>query len=192
MSRSVKRRKRKIKRRCPPVDPRWKKKFNRRKRNLIYKNLERRIGISKAVELAGITVRTYRQWMEKGKDKRNPVHRHFRYRVKKIMAQAEIEALDIIRKAAEGGNKIIETKVSTGPKGTETTRTWKVAAPQWTAAAWFLERCHKERYSRDAKDPEKEKSAEEQAGEIKKAADALFDSVPVNEDDVDLPEDMPD
>lgn len=143
-------------------------------------------------ELSGISFSTYRTWMKKGEEIRNPVHRRFRYKVKQIIAQNEQEALDIIRKAAAGGAKVVETKVVVGPKGTETTRAWKTAMPTWQAAAWYLERRHRDEYSRDSIPESAKKSIEEQASEVKEAFDALNSTIQTEAPDVCLPEDMPD
>ena len=129
--------------------------------------------------------------MKKGNDIRNPVHRRFRFKVKQIGAQNEREALDIIRKAAGGGAKVVETKVVVGPRGAETTRIVKAALPIWQAAAWFLERRHRDDYGRDALPESMKKSAEEQAKEVKDALDALYKSVPLSDEDIEMPDDMP-
>jgi hypothetical protein len=146
----------------------------------------------RVVELAGISYEIYRKWLEIGKNKKtHPVHYHFRKRIKEIIANNEQEALDIIRAAAKGGSRIVETSVLVGPKGTETRRTWKEQLPQWTAAAWYLERRHREDYGRDAIPEDQRKSAEEQAQEIRAAYDSLMQSVPVEDPLDELPEDMP-
>ena len=94
----------------------------------------------------------------------------------------EYESLDIIRKAARGGGRIVETKITVGPKGREITKTRRTQSPNWQAAAWWLERRYKEDYGRDPLDKEKEKrDVEDIALEIKQAADALFRSVPLEE-----------
>ena len=177
-------------RRDRPTRP--KRKFNVRKRRIFYKALRQRLPLTRCAELAGINYSTYRLWMKKGKEIRNPVHRRFRFKVKQIQAKCEQEALDIIRKAAGGGAKVVETKVVVGPKGTETTRTWKTALPVWQAAAWYLERRHRDEYSREATPEAARKSAEEQANEVKEAFEALRDTIPTQEPEVCLPEDMPD
>ena len=103
--------------------------FIARKRKLFYAALKQRLPLTRCAQLAGISYPTYRKWMIKGKDKKYPVHRRLRYRCKQIEAANEVEALDIIRACAKGGNKVVETKVSVGYKGTETTRTVKTALP---------------------------------------------------------------
>lgn len=172
-------------------NPSPKRKFNTRKRKIFYSALLQRLPLTRCAELAGITYQTYRQWMKKGNDIRHPVHRRFRFKVKQIGAQNEREALDIIRKAAGGGAKVVETKVVVGPRGAETTRIVKAALPIWQAAAWFLERRHRDDYGRDALPESMKKSAEEQAKEVKDALDALYKSVPLSDEDIEMPDDMP-
>lgn len=165
--------------------------FNARKRRIFYSALKQRLPYTRCAELAGISYHTFRNWMKKGEDRKNPIHRRFWFKVNQIVAQNEREALDIIRKASTGGSKVVETKVVVGARGTETTRTWKTALPVWQAAAWYLERRHKDEYSRDAKSDNDRKSVEEQANEVKEAFEALSGTIPANEADVELPDDMP-
>lgn len=193
-SRKIKRRekgRRKIKRRETGIKRRGT--FPLRKRKIIIEALENRFPIKRACQLAGISRMALHDWMEKGKDPQHyPLHAKFRKRVHKAIAQSELEALNIIRKSARGGNKVVETSVSVGPKGQETKRVWKEQLPVWQAAAWFLERRFREEYSRDATSEEKQRSADEMAREVKAAAEALFDSVPIEPDEACLPADMPD
>ena len=168
-----------------------KRKFNARKRRVFYKALLQRLPLTRCAELAGITFQTYRNWMKKGQNIRHPVHRRFRYKVKQIIAQNETEALEIIRRAAGGGAQVVETKIVVGYKGTETTRTVKKALPTWQAAAWYLERRHREDYGREAIPEDMRKSAEEQAAEVKQALEVLYRSVPLGDEDAQLPDDMP-
>lgn len=155
-------------------------KFNRRKRSIIYAGVGNRLPLVRAAALAGIARKTIYLWMTQGKDyEKFPMHYFFRKKVKQIQAQIEQESLDIIRRAQNGGDKIIDTKVTFGPKGTEISRRKKVLAPNWAAAAWFLERRYREHYGQDAQDAESEKTAEDLAHEIRDIAKELFDSVPL-------------
>ena len=74
----------------------------------------------------------------------NWIHRHseFSEQMQKAEADAEIMMAGVIRKAAVGGEVVKETVVTTrSADGTTTTETKReVARPEWTAAAWFLER----------------------------------------------------
>jgi len=153
--------------------------FTRRKRFIIYEALRAGLPISRGAGLAGVTISAFNKWMEKGKDKKRRVHYDFRKRVKAIQANLERESLEIIRETAKGGNRVSETKITIGPKGREITKIKKILPQNWQAAAWFLERRYKEDYGREIFDKRKEKDTEELAFEIKKAADALFQSVPL-------------
>lgn len=158
--------------------------YSSRKRKIIIKCLEQRLPIGRAVILAGVSYEAYRKWIERGEmqPKKYPLYAKFARRVRKAQAHAELEALDIIRKAANGGNKIVETTVTVGSRGNETKRVWREQMPVWQAAAWYLERRHREDYGRDPKNEDDNKSVEEKALEIKAAADALFNSVPTKEE----------
>ena len=74
-----------------------------------------------AAQAAGITGKTYYEWMKRGEDEPGPF-REFREAVKEAQAAAESHAVTIIRKAALDGS--------------------------WQAAAWFLERSKAERWRR--------------------------------------------
>lgn len=157
-------------------------KFNRKTRQAIYEALRARLPITRASVLAGITRQTYRDWMIKGKDPdAYPIHNTFRKKVKEIEADAEREALRIIRKVARGNYKVFETRIETSPKGHTISRKTTTKAPVWQAAAWFLERRYKDEYGRDAMDELQKKTPEELAAEIKAAADTLFGSIPLED-----------
>lgn len=169
-----------------------KRKFTALRRKIIITAIESRLPIGRACELASIEYDTYRKWMEKGKEKsKYPLYYKFRKRIHKAQAKVELEALDIIRKSAKGGNRIVETTVTVGPKGQETKRVVKEQLPVWQAAAWYLERRHKKDYGRDVKDEEDKKSAEEHAQEVKSALEAMMDTIPDEQDEACLPADMP-
>lgn len=109
----------------------------------------------------------------------NPVHASFRRNIQRLEIAHEREALDIIKKVAIGGDTITETKVVIAADGgVETTRVQKEKGPVWQAAAWWLERRRQDDYGRD-RGGEDYKTSEEVAAEIKQAADAMFDSVPL-------------
>ena len=101
--------KRKLKR--PDSNIKRKRKFTRRNRRLIYEALRAGLAIGKAIELAGLDRSTYYRWMEKGKDKRNPVHVRFRNHVNRIHAKLELEKINTIRKVAKGGYEIKKTSI---------------------------------------------------------------------------------
>ena len=155
-------------------------KFNRRTRKIVYEGLKARIPATRVAELAGIDYSTYKGWKTKGKDpNKHPVHACFRRKIQRIEIDHEREALEIIRRVAQGGDKITETKVVIAADGgVETTRSQKEKGSVWQAAAWWLERRHQEDYGQNRDDYEGG-SPEEVAAEIKQAADAMFNSVPL-------------
>jgi len=119
--------------------------------------------------------------MIKGRDPdAYPIHATFRKQIKTIQADHEREALRIIRKVAKGNYKVTETRIETSPKGHTISRKVTTKAPVWQAAAWYLERRHKDEYGRESIDELHKKTPEELAAEIKAATDELWESVPVN------------
>jgi hypothetical protein len=183
---------RKIKRRKTGIRRR-NSKFSNRRTKILLKSLELGITQKRSCALAGIGTTTFDRWMEQGKDKSRPVFVAFRKRVKKLHAKQEQEALEAIKLAFKGGNKVNETKVTIKPKGTEIVKVTKEMGPQWQSAAWFLERRFSEDYGRN-KTEDTDRTAEEMARDVKAAADMLFTSVPSNKkgSQTDIPEDMPD
>ena len=156
-------------------------KFNRRSRNIIYKALEARIPIKRCAELAGINYSTYNKWFKKGLDPDEyPVHASFRRKIQRIQIGHERSALDIINRVAQGGEKITETKITMDGDMNimETTRKVKHRASVWQAAAWWLERRLPDEYAQNRGELDT-RSAEETALEIKRTADGMFDSVPL-------------
>lgn len=171
-----------------------KRKFRRSKRRIILEALKAGLSQKRALGLADVDVSTYREWLEKGKDKTRPTYVNFRKRVKKIEAAIEREALKVIQQAYKGGAEVYETKFVIRPKGTEITKTTRTLGPNWQAAAWRLERKFFEEYgrNRDLADMG-DRSPEEYARDVKAAADLLFGTVPGSKaSQLDIPEDMPD
>jgi hypothetical protein len=101
----------------------------------------------------------------------------------RIQAKLEIEKLNIIRNVAQGKYKIKKTKVKSNENGEiEIVRTVKTIAPDWKAAAWFLERRYPDEYRRknqfDTTVIPIERTPEEKAAQIKQAFDIMLKSVP--------------
>jgi hypothetical protein len=168
--------KRKLKR--PDSNIKRKRKFTRRNRKLIYEALRTGLSIGKAIELAGLDRSTYYRWMEKGKDKRNPVHVRFRNHVIRIHAKLEMEKINTIRKVAQGGYELTETRIRYNKTGRiALMKTVKTTAPCWQAAAWFLERRFPEDYGKKKQSLDNATPAE-RAVQIKAAFDAMMASVP--------------
>jgi len=154
-------------------------KLTRRKRLIILRAIANRLPLKKAAEFAGVSYNTIYMWMQRGKDpEKNPlVYYFFRRKVKRIQAKIEKECLNVIKDAQKGGANIIDTTITFGPKGTEIKRTRKTMAPQWKAAAWFLERRFD--YGKDADVEAIAVSAEDLALEVRHLAKELFESVPI-------------
>lgn len=173
--------KRKLKR--PDHNIKRKRKFTNRNRKLIYEALLTGLPIGKAVELAGLDRSTYYRWMQKGKDRRYPVHVRFRNHVNRIHAKLELEKINTIRKVAKGGYELTQTSIKFYKNGRiAVKKTVKTTAPCWQAAAWFLERRFPEKYGRK-KQSVNDVAPAESAVQIKAAFDALMASVPTTRPD---------
>lgn len=182
------RRGRKIKRRIAEYHGFSHERFTRRTRYIVLRALEERLPLDRAAELAGMTGKMLTVWLKRGLSD-DPMLPHkelyasFRRRVIKIRSGHEKDALTRIEAAARGGRKVTETKIrvkSLGPiQEKEITRVIKQEGPKWQADAWYLERTRRGEYGRDVTDPLEDRTPEEDAAAIKKAADVLFDSVPI-------------
>jgi hypothetical protein len=168
-----------------------------RRRKIILTALKMGLSQKRAFELAGITPHMYYQWLKKGREYRNQTYHHFYIRVKSILAKEERQALDVIKQAMKGGEKIVERKVTISKKGTEVQKTTKKRGSNWQAAAWRLERMDPESYGRKFFDSNnldadnKLKSPDQIAREVKEAAERLFASVPETTQYDEMPDDMP-
>lgn len=154
-----------------------KSKFTRRRRKILFGAIGLGLSRATACALAGINDSTFRQYMDYGKDSTLKKYRFFRKKIISLEAQREYDALEVITKCSQGGFKIKKTKIKQGIKGMEIERTVSTMAPQWTAAAWFLERKKKDEWGRDS--IQTSKTPEEYAQEINQAARMLFGSVPI-------------
>ena len=82
--------------------------------------------VSRAIVGAGISRATFNNWKVKGKQEDSGIFADFLEDIKKAEVKFEESNLNILRAAARS----------------------KKAHPNWTAAAWLLERVHFERYGR--------------------------------------------
>jgi len=157
-------------------------KLTRERRRILVGAIEARIPIKRACELANIQYQTFRNWMKKGEDPTNGKFFKFRQRINQIEVQKEIDALKVIERAQKGGDKIHETKIVLGGKYRKiVTKVTKTIAPNWNAAAWWLERCRDGYAPRDVQ--QQEKTPQEAAQEIREALNAFDESVPFIEEE---------
>ena len=87
---------------------------------------------------AGVGESTFYGWLQRGEREKSGRHREFSESVKKAEQDAVITNVTLIQRAAQGG-EVIERVTVRRPDGSEVT-TEKKTIPQWTAAAWWLER----------------------------------------------------
>jgi hypothetical protein len=123
-----------------------------------------RLGVNQrtACALAGISNGTLHKWQLAGArytalqtqgqlpepTEEQQAYMAFVSRMKKAYADAEADRLAIIRNAAEGGRTLTKTTTRTSGGKTEVTVSEEEMRPEWTAAAWYLERVHPARYAR--------------------------------------------
>lgn len=170
-----------LKRREFGLNPR-NRKFKRRIRTIMIEALRiNGIGVYTACDYAGINYQTHRDWMTKGKDKKKyPTCAWYRRQIKRTIAEKEIEALNIIREVAKGGERILERKIVFDPEGGKTTtRIIKRKGKVWQASAWYLERLHPDKYGRESTVHAHIETPEEKAQQIKEALDIMTNSVPL-------------
>jgi hypothetical protein len=91
-----------------------------------------------AAEFAAVGKTTFYRWLAVGRKSKRGRFREFWNAVKKAEAAARVRNVGVIRRAARGGT-VIERTTTTRRDGTEIV-TEKLARPEWTAAAWHLER----------------------------------------------------
>lgn len=157
---------------------RKKDKFCQLSRNIIYKALENRLSIAKAIALANVSRSTFDRWIKRGEDPENKDYHIFRNRVEEIRAENEAESLEILRKVGSGNWEITETRVSISEeKGRTTTHIVKKASPNWQAAAWYLERCCTG-YELKPYSDNNARSSEEIALEIAQTIREIEDTIP--------------
>lgn len=172
MKRSIPRRALKTRRKPP------KGLCTRTQRNIIYSALEMGLPVQRAVEVAGVIMEQHTAWMQKGLDPDSGKYYFYRKRILDYKMQREAEALDVIRKAQNGGAKLYETKISMSKNGREVTKTVKTLAPKWTAAAWYLERVYSEQYAAKVNQESEKETPEQLAKAIRESLNAIDQSVP--------------
>lgn len=100
---------------------------------------------------AGVKPHNYYYWMQKGRQaisEQNYEDQYaiFVYAIKNAEAKAQAESIIRIRAASRGGELVRETTV-TRPNGTAVT-TREYSRPDWTSAAWYLERKYPDLWGR--------------------------------------------
>lgn len=100
------------------------------------------LSIEKACIFAGIAEKTYYNWRDKAKEQISGQYSSFIQAIKKAEAEAISTKLTAIQKAIEGGYEAIDTEEVFNANGELIRRIVKThkAPPNWTAAAWYLER----------------------------------------------------
>ena len=102
---------------------------------------------------AGISEKTFYLWMAAGRKAKSGPFLQFLQAIKKAHAERMAASVARIGKAAQGGTVIERTTKAvtrTNRDGTSTTTTTtveRVAPPQWTADAWYLERRYPEKFA---------------------------------------------
>jgi len=103
-----------------------------------------------AARYGGIDKTTFYRWLEKGEAQGRGAYRDFRNAVKDAEGQAEASWLATVEQASRG--KVVDKVVKRYDKRTGqlieevSTQEW-LQPPQWTAAAWKLERRYPDAYS---------------------------------------------
>jgi hypothetical protein len=174
-----------IKRRKGSKRPPHNEKLTRRRRKIFFDALALGMTRKAACALSGISTRSFSKYMDKGQNPTNTKYFNFRFQVKAIEANRELDALHVLARAANGGYVVKKTKVKQTSKGDmEHEHTETTLAPQWHAAAWYLERKNKGEWGRDK--VIEDRTAEDFAREIKEASDALFGNVPMSQTELPL------
>ena len=127
-------------------------KFRDSKANMLLSALRCGMPVNKACSIAGITVETYRNWYERGKNGEEPYTQFFES-LEAIQFEMEQWCLSAIKDAADRSK--VERTVTTveTDTGTKTTVTEKPAKFDWRAAAYLLEHLDPESYGKN-KEPQ--------------------------------------
>ena len=156
-----------------------KSKVTRQCRQILFEAITLGMTRKTACALAGINYQTFSNYMDYGKDKAFTKHYHFRKKILRLEAQRESQALEVIKEAAAGGKRVKKTKIKSGVKDSFTEITDTTLAPQWQAAAWYLERKMKKDWGRDS--IQDAKTPAEIAHEVIEAQQLINNSIPIQE-----------
>ena len=116
-------------------------KLDERTKNLILIGIRLGLTYDDAAQAAGISYRTFANWMQKGREAKSGKFFQFFHALKRANAEAQMINAKIVHDAAKGGIPIKETRTVIRADGSqEVTVTEKVAQPDWRAGAMILER----------------------------------------------------
>jgi hypothetical protein len=99
-----------------------------------------------AAVAAGVSRSTFYSWQKLGRKRKTGRHREFVLAITRAESEAEVQAIAIVRQAMKGG-QVVERHTRTKRDGSVEI-TEKLARAEWTAARWFAERRHAERWGR--------------------------------------------
>ena len=107
-------------------------------------------GRETSARLAGISEATLYNWLQRGRQEKRGQFKDFNEAVQKAEAEAEVEAVLLIRQAAIGGQVVSRktTSRTTGAGETVTRVDETYSRPEWQAAAWLLERKYPGRWGK--------------------------------------------
>lgn len=132
-------------------------KLNDERRQVLVGLLETGNRLEPACESIGITYRTHRNWYARGEaeserleskptakvKKIEEPYLHYFHAIKKALAGAEIKNVEVVQEAAIGGKEVKREIVEKFAKTGELIERKEISTlqpPDWTAAAWWLER----------------------------------------------------
>jgi Bacteriophage Sf6, terminase small subunit-like len=126
-------------------------KLNKETQERICQGIELGMTLDHAARFGMVDYSTMRRWIEKGEgEKPSKKHREFCEAYKRAQGKVEARCLAHIAQAAKGvfvDKVTTRTDSDTGEQVTESTKVC-VQAPNWTAAAWVLERRWPAHYGR--------------------------------------------
>ena len=102
-----------------------------------------------AAKRNGVDASTYWRWLKQGEadhGRNAKLYREFRKNVESAISDAEGSAVEAVKRAWEGGATIAEREITRKDGSVVVERT--LSKPDWAAAAWYLERAHRDRWSK--------------------------------------------